>query len=235
MKTRLLTLLLLLNCAAPAWSAEREPEQVYAIQERKFARFHEIDLAVGFIPDDEFYYGYPVGLGYTFNFSETLAWEVLRAQWVFTQENDVRNDLESDFGATPERFDEMRYLVHTNFVFKPSYGKDALWNRSVVNHETFVLAGVGVLGYDEATSQGDQESKVALSLSFGLGRKFFLNETFCLNLEVRDYVNFKSNDVENNVYLGLSLGYRFNLSPRQAPAADEVEGLRRRLGGQRDE
>ncbi|MBE0617567.1 MAG: outer membrane beta-barrel domain-containing protein [Proteobacteria bacterium] len=236
MKLRALTaLLLLVALASSAWAAQGDPEQVYAIQERRFARFHELALPVGFITDDDFYYAYPVGLSYTFHFNENLAWEVLRGQWVFNDEKDLRADLESDFGVTPEHFDKIQYTLHSNFVLKPSYGKDALWNRWIVNHETFVLAGAGVTGYEREFSDGETQTETALSLSFGLGRKYFLNETFCLNLEVRDLVNFKDSGVENNVYLGVSLGFRFNLAPRAADRTGEVEEFRRRLTGAKDE
>ncbi len=232
MKSRsLLAALLLLVLAPAAWPAEGDPERVYAIQERRFARFHELALPVGFIPDDDFHHAYPVGLSYTFHFNENLAWEVLRGQWVFNQEKDLRQDLEGDFGVTPEHFDQIQFNLHSSFVLKPSYGKDALWNRWIVNHETFALAGVGITGYEREFSDGATETETALSLSFGLGRKYFVNENFCVNLEVRDLVNFKDAGVENNVYLGVSLGFRFNLSPREPARTDEVGEFRKRLKG----
>ena len=225
-------LLLVLPCA-PGAAAPRpgEGEEVVAIQKRLFDRFHEVALVAGFIPDEDFYYVFPVGLSYTYNFNENLAWEVIRAQWAFTNEKDLKKDLESDFGATPSQFDEMKYLIHTNVLVKPSYGKDALWNRRVIHHETYLLAGVGVAGYDRRTSDGGRSGRHALSLSFGLGRKYFLNRSFCVNFEVRDLVNLKGGDTENNVYFGVSLGWRFDLSPRRPPRDPAVDELRHYLGG----
>jgi outer membrane beta-barrel protein len=231
-RATLIPVLLLLVVGGSALAQGVAPEQVSAIQERRFARFHELALPVGVIPDLNFHRAFPVGLSYTFNFNENVAWEVARGQWVFNAERDLKNDLESDFGVTPEHFDKMRYTLHSNLVVKPSYGKDAIWNRWIVNHETFVLAGAGITGYEREYSDGATETETAPSLSFGLGRKFFVNERFCLNLEVRDLVNFKDAGVENNVYLGLSLGFRFNLSPRQPVASGEVDAFRRRVKGQ---
>ena len=218
-----------------AWAEDRAPEKVYAIQERRFARFHEIALVAGFIPDDDFHDAFPVGLSYTFHFNENLAWEVARGQWVFNSEKDLRQDLEDEFGVTPERFDEIRYTAHTNFVLKPSYGKDALWNRWIVNHETFVLAGVGVTGYERHFSDKGSEWETALSVSLGVGAKVFLSENFCLNLEVRDYINFKDEGVENNVYLGLGLGFRFDLAPRKPRTSGEVDEFRKRVKEGKDD
>ena len=233
----LFSTVLLCGPAVAGSGPKGDGEAVYAIQKRLFDRYHEISLVAGLIPDEDFYNVFPVGLSYTFNFNENLAWEVVRAQWAFTAEKDLKRDLEKDFGATPSQFDEMKYLVHTNLVVKPSYGKDALWNRKVIHHETFLLAGLGVVGYERRYAYGDSTTENVLSLSFGLGRKYFLNPKFCLNFEFRDLVNFKDDGVENNVYLGVGLGYRFDLSPRRPPrdpAVEELKGYLKSGEGRRD-
>ena len=68
---------------------------VYAIQDRVFHRYHEIGLSLGYIPDDDFYEVYPVGASYTYNFDDYLAWEVLRAEWMLSQEKDLKGELET--------------------------------------------------------------------------------------------------------------------------------------------
>ena len=42
-------------------------------------------------------------------------------------------------------------------------------------------------------------------------------------MEVRDLMNFREDETQNNLYFGLTLGYRFNLAPRK------VEELRGQL------
>ncbi len=144
-------------------------------------------------------------------------------------DKDVKEDLENDFGVTPTQFDEMKLMLHTSLVIKPSYGKDALWNRKVINHESYLLAGIGMVSYDRHFSVGEEESEQAVSLSFGLGRKYFLNKKFAINLEFRDFVNFKEEDVENIVYLGVGLSYRFDLAPRKAARDTSVDNFKRYL------
>jgi outer membrane beta-barrel protein len=220
--------LLLLTAPAVAFSKEAgDQEEVYAIQERIFDRYHELGLVAGFIPDGDFYNGFPAGLSYTFNFNENLAWEVVRAQWVFNDEKDLKKDLEDNFGVTPSEFYKIEYLVHTNFVLKPSYGKDALRNKKIINHSSYILAGAGLTGYKEMNSQGDEHYNNVFSLSFGVGRKYFLNQNFCLNLELRDFVSFREGDTENNVYIGLGLGFRFDLTARRRSRDDDVDHLKR--------
>ena len=53
-------------------------EKVMAIQNRLFHKHHEVAVNLGYIPDDEFYYSFPIGLGYTYNFNEKFSWEVAR-------------------------------------------------------------------------------------------------------------------------------------------------------------
>lgn len=225
MKNALAPLAFALLLLAPAGALCADPkkpgEDVFAIQERLFDRDHEVGFAAGYIPNEEFYHSFPVGLAYVYRFNENVSWEVGRLQYVLNASKDLKSDLEDDFGATPTQFDEFRYSLHTNLFLTPGYGKDAFWNRSVVNHETYVTLGAGFVVYQRETSTGDKSDEVSASLSFGLGRKYFLTPNICLNVEVRDYVNFRDSGVENRVYLGVGVGYRFNLSPRR-PAEDEA-------------
>jgi outer membrane beta-barrel protein len=200
-------------------------EHVKAIQERIFHRHHEIGLNVGYIPDDDFYYAFPVGLGYTYNFNDHFSWEVVRAQLALNTEKSLKDDLEENFGVTPQEFDEPKYFIHSHLVFKPSYGKDAVWNRSVVNHETYLFLGGGMVNYERDYSYGSSDSENAPSVSFGIGRKYFLNQNLCLNLEVRDTVTFKDGETENNIWFGVSLGFRFNLSPRKMEQDSTIQLL----------
>jgi len=202
-----------------------DDESVAAIQNRIFSRHHEIDLGVGYIPDDNFYELFPVELGYTYNFNNYLAWNVANLHWVFNQEKDLKKDLEKEFGAAPEKFDLMVAAVHTNIVVKPFYGKSVSSRRKIINHETYAFAGGGVVNYETEKRIGSSESYLAPSISMGIGQKIFIGQKLCLNVELRDWVNFKEDDVENNFWFGISLGYRFNLSPRKAEGDETIEAV----------
>jgi outer membrane beta-barrel protein len=200
-------------------------EHVKAIQERIFYRHHEVGLNLGYIPDDDFYHVFPVGLSYTYSFNDHLSWEVVRAQLALNTDKDLKDNLEENFGVTPQEFSEPKYFIHSHLVFKPSYGKDAVWNRGVINHETYLFLGGGMVNYERDYSYGSSDSKNAPSVSFGFGRKYFLNQNLCLNLEVRDTVTFKDDETENNIWFGVSFGFRFNLSPRKTDQDSTMELL----------
>jgi hypothetical protein len=89
---------------------------------------------------------------------------------------------------------------------------------------------VGVVRYESENTDGETGGETVPSLSFGLGRKFFINQKFCLNLELEDLVNFRKDEVENRVYLGISLGFRFDMSPRKPVGDESAQRLRGFVG-----
>jgi outer membrane beta-barrel protein len=190
-------------------------EQVFAVQNRVFHRNHEIDLSAGYIADDDFFHVYPVGIGYTFHFNDHIGWEVCRAQYMFNVDKDLKETLQRDFSVQPEQFAEQKYMLHTHFVYSPFYGKHAFMNRSIINNEIYFFAGPGTVHYEWDYSTGESRSEDALSISFGVGLKYFLSKKTCLNFEIRDLMNLREDDTENNIYFGVGVGYRFNLTPRK--------------------
>jgi outer membrane beta-barrel protein len=160
-----------------------------------------------------------------FTFNELFAWEVARAQWIFTTDKDVKNDLENDFGVRPSELSEPKYSIYSHAVFTPFYGKDAVLNRGIVNRETYFLLGGGIVNYDNKENFEDSSSETAPSLSFGVGQKFFIKENYALNLELRSITNFREDDTEWRIYLGASFGFRFDLSPRKQRKDPKIEKL----------
>jgi outer membrane beta-barrel protein len=205
-------------------------EKVFAVQERAFHRDHEIGFTMGTIVNDDFYDVYPLGIKYTFNINDYLAWEVVRGEIMMNQEKELKGILESDFGATPSQFAEPQYMIHSHLVIKPFYGKDSVFNRGILNHESYFLIGGGIVNYEKQYSYGEPDTENAISISLGYGIKYFLSRNVSLNLEIRDLINIKEEKTENNIYCGLGLSFRFNISPRKPDADPEVEKLKHYLG-----
>lgn len=225
-----LTLVLLIAVVEVSYAQnDIKTEQVYAIQNRIYHRFHELDLSFGYMADEDFFNGFPLGVGYTYHFNDHYGWEVIRGQWMFTNEKDIKRKLEEDFGLTPSVFSEPRFMLHSHFLIKPFYGKEAVWNKSILNRETYFLVGGGVINYEKQYTDRDSESENALSFSLGVGTKFFINQKMCINIELRDLVNIREDNTENRIYLGASFGFRFNLRPRESVADDRIEKADRYL------
>lgn len=204
-------------------------EEVYAVQNRVFHRDHELDLSIGYVADDDFFHVYPISLGYTMHFDDVWSWEIARFGFMFNQDKDLKETLENEFGAQPERFPEQKYMLHSHAVYKPLYGKHALLNRKVVNNEIYVFAGAGIVHYEWNHSSGTSDEEDAFSVDFGVGMRFFLSEKLCLNAEVRHLINFRDDDTENNMYFGAGVGYRFNMAPRKVVEDPTVKRLKKIL------
>jgi outer membrane beta-barrel protein len=199
-------------------------ETVAAVQDRVFFRHHEIDLGIGYIPDDDFYELFPAELGYTYNFNDHFAWNVINLHWMFDQDKDLKEKLEEEFGVTPENFDKTVYALHSNLIFKPLYGKSVFRNSRVINHETYFGAGGGFVAYETETSDGETETQMMSSISLGIGQKIFIGQNLCVNLELKDWINFKEDQIENNFWFGISMGFRFNLSARKS---EQDQGIKK--------
>lgn len=218
----------------------KEEAGVYAVQNRIFHRDHEISFDVGYIANEDFYHPFPVGFGYTFNLNENYGWEVLRAQYIISPENDLKSDLEQIFGVTPSRLAKPTYMVHSHLLFKPFYGKNAVMNRGIINHETYFFAGGGIVSHEWKYPEGSplnntSSSKIVPSASFGVGSKYFINQKFCLNFEIRDIMNFWDDGMDNRIYMGVGIGFRFDLKPRKVKKDKTLERLHRYLEKDEDD
>ncbi len=209
-----------------------EGESVYVVQNKLFHKKHEIGLNLGYIPDEDFREVYPVGGSYLYHFSETSAWEVFRFDLVVDSKKDILRTLENDFNVVPEQFDRMIFQLHSSYIIKPSYGKDAIFNKTIINHESYISAGFGITGYEVEKSYGEEENEIFPSVSIAYGRKYFISENINLKLEVRDYLIFKDEDTPNNIYLGVSLSYRFNFGEEEKRDQKDKKSVYDYLGGE---
>lgn len=121
------------------------PGTVSAVQERNFRMNHELALGVGVLPLDAFYKGLSVQLGYTYHFSDSFAWQVGRGLYSYNLNTGLRNQLERDFAVLPTQFEEVQYMVGSDLVWTPLYGKGAILNRKVAWFEGFLVAGGSAL------------------------------------------------------------------------------------------
>ncbi len=225
---------LLMPAAKGFCKDSKDEAKVYAVQNRIFHRNHEIKFDMGYIANEDFYHPFPVGFGYIYNFNDNYGWEVARAQYIISAENDLKSDLEQQFGVTPSRFAKPSFMVHSHLLFKPFYGKNAVMNKGVINHETYLFAGGGFVNHEWKYSENNPasartSSETVPSVSFGIGSKYFLNQKFCVNVEIRDIMNFWDDGMENRIYIGVGLGFRFNLKPRKVEKDETIERLNRYL------
>lgn len=204
------------------------PEPVVAVQEKIFHKHHDLALVTGYIPGDSFYHVIPVGLSYTYNFNDHFSWEVARIYYNLTTEKDLLTDLSEDFGATPERFIKPEMQILSHLVLRPFYGKDSVWNKWILNHETYFYGGGGMDFYEnnfDSDALEKPENKQSPCLSFGAGIKYFTTEKTYIAFEVRDYLTFRNDEAENSLWFGINAGFRFNLRSRNPYASNTAKRL----------
>lgn len=204
-------------------------EPVFAIQEKVFHKYHELAVLTGYNGGEDFYHIYPLGLAYTFHFDDHISWEVARFYANFTMEKAILENLLTDFGHAPEQssFIEPKYQLVSHLVVRPFYGKDAVLNKYILNHETYFMLGAGIEMYTENYAGDDvpDDNKVSGVLSMGVGIKYFVNEDMNIAFEIRDYVSFRDNEPVNIMWFGVNLGFRFNLGSRPSYSDETLDIL----------
>jgi hypothetical protein len=83
-----------------------------------------------------------------------------------------------------------------------------------------------MVNYERQYSYGEPGNENALSINLGFGTRYFLSKGMCLNFEVRDFIRFKEEKTENDIFLGMTLGFRFNLSPREVDRDQTIKKLK---------
>jgi len=206
-----------------------DKETVTVVQERIYDRTHEIAFNMGYVPDDDFYEEYPLSLSYTYHFNKNIAWEVGRFQYFLTRKKDLKDTL-SGYDLAAVSFDKPLYMLHTSFVLKPTYGKDAVWDKNIINHEGFFSFGAGIAQYQrEYPVDTETSTETVLSLTLGAGRRYFVSKKFALITEIKTYTQFKDSTTETNIYMGLGIAYRFNFSNRNSSVREKTDSVYRYL------
>ncbi|MBI3181898.1 MAG: outer membrane beta-barrel domain-containing protein [Myxococcales bacterium] len=179
MRSALLSLTLLAPAAALAQLQELEnPGTVSAIQERYYRMNHEFTLGGGTLPLDAFYKGFYPQVSYTYHFSDFLGWQVGRGAMVYGLKTGLREQLERDFGVLPTAFEEVQWMVGSDLMLSPFYGKAAVLNRAVWHFEAFIIAGGTVFKFNRSPID------LRPAVNLGLGARLFHNRYVSYRLDI---------------------------------------------------
>ncbi|PTL82302.1 outer membrane beta-barrel domain-containing protein [Vitiosangium sp. GDMCC 1.1324] len=182
----LLSSLLLPGLARAQAEALENPGTVSAVQERLYRMNHELTLGVGVLPADAFYKGLIGSLGYTYHFSDSFAWQVGRGSYSYNLKTSLREQLERDFNASPTSSafeDQVQWMVGSDLVWSPIYGKMAISNRSVVHFTAFLLGGATVMKLERADG-------FRPAINLGLGLRVFTSQNVSFRLDVTNNTVF---------------------------------------------
>jgi outer membrane beta-barrel protein len=178
------------------------------IQNRRFKMAHEFTLQGGTLPLDAFVKGVTATGRYTLHFDDFHAWEIAAGTYSLNIDTGLKQQLIDNFGVQPEALPAVQAVIDTNYVMKPFYGKLALFNRTLLYSELFLLAGVTVTYWSDGTFRPGPD--------VGAGLRFFVAEWFSLRADIRHALIFngipfvdEQGTVDGILYLGL--GASFNV------------------------
>ncbi len=172
----------------------------------------EAGIGVGTMPYDSIISHYLFGGRFTWHITDHFGWEVLDAAIASGSVSGFTTDLVTTKGISNLQTIQIKTLLGSNFVASPFHGKVRLFGSSVVHFDAFAIAGLGFAntdvlkfsspGENQASTQTIQKTGWDLMLSFGIGFKFFVGDSFAILFDARDYLirsetygsqNFKSN------------------------------------------
>jgi outer membrane beta-barrel protein len=168
---------------------------------------HELAFGVGVLPLDSFYKGLLLQVGYTAHFSDHVAWQVGRAAYSYNVQTSLRSQLQRDFGVLPTAFDEVQWLVGSDIIWSPIYGKTSFLNKSVSHFEIFLLAGGSVLKVGNSAGTTVSDFKPAVNL--GLGARLFGSKHVSYRLDITDNVVITKDKISNVPAIQLSAAINF--------------------------
>lgn len=180
---------------------------VSVVQERLYSLQHELVLGVGVLPQDAFYKGVGLQVAYVYHFSDAFAWQVGRGLITYNVASGLQKELEQRFGATAADFAQLEWMVGSDLILSPVYGKAALFNQSLVWFSAHVLAGASVVKLNRG---------FAPSGNLGLGGRMFLSDSVSLRFDAADHLTW-SGGLLHLVDLQLSVALNFGGGPRGAP------------------
>ena len=215
MKRALWILLALTAVRAEAQIEELEnPGTVTAVQDRLYRMSHELTLGVGMLPLDAFYKGVFGQVSYTYHFSDSFAWQVGRGTYSYNLNTGLRSQLERDFGVQPTAFDEVNWMVGSDLIWSPMYGKMAILNEAIQHFEFYLIGGLSVLKLSLAQGNtGGSPAFQALgsfrpALNLGFGLRLFTNRAISFRLDVTNNV-VASQQIFNVVTVQLAAALNF--------------------------
>jgi hypothetical protein len=196
----------------PLFAFAEEKEDRVAIQRKKYVMAHELRLSLGALPVDPFEKGWSASLAYTIHF-DYVAWELFQLTGALLTSTDLKNDLIDTFAIPPEDFRAPRFAATTGLEIAPFYGKQALFNDTIV-HQNLLLGVYGGVAFRDPAEIAESANALRPVAGAGIGWRFFVDDVVSIRIDVRDFAEFRGPlranekfDVHNLLLLTLSASF----------------------------
>ena len=197
----------------PLFAFAEEEEDRAAIQRKKYVMAHELRLSVGAMPVDPFEKGWSASLAYTLHFDDVAAWEIFQLTGALLTSTDLKNDLIDTFAIPPEDFRAARFAATTGLELAPFYGKQSLFNGTIV-HQNLLLGIYGGVAFRDPSEIAASAKALRPLAGAGIGWRFFVDDVVSFRIDVRDFAEFRAAlranekfDVHNVLLLTLSASF----------------------------
>jgi outer membrane beta-barrel protein len=201
---------------ARAQDKSYEEKSAYGpIQSRLFELDHEIAIGWAYLPLDPFTKGYGAQLSYTIHFNHFFALELFRVGWSYNMDSKLKTKLLDQMpDVSPAEFPAVIFFENTNLVFKLLYGKQSLFNHTVVHFEVYAtLGGAFLFRNPYPVWDGDlNNARYEFGVNGGFGARFWFSPRWSFKIDLRDTVIllcFNRGDfpLENSAMIGLSFAF----------------------------
>ncbi len=214
----LLPLFVLTAPATPAWAQDQsyQEKSTYGpIQRRLFELDHEIAIGWAYLPLDPFTKGYGAQLSYTIHFNHFVALELFRVGWSYNFDSKLKTKLLDQMpDVSPAEFPAVIFFENTNLLFKLLYGKQSLFNRTVVHFEVYATLGASLLFRNPyPVWDGDlTNARYEFGVNGGFGARFWFSPRWSIKIDLRDTVilmcfNRGNFPLENSALVGVAFAF----------------------------
>ncbi len=180
--------------------------QIVAVEKKMFDPKSDFTATLGILPLDAFYKAASLGFEYTRTLSENYRWGIINANAAFTSDTGLKKDLLTNFAVQPQGIlDTIKYYVSSDLFYTPIYGKNLLFNQTVVRSEMSVILSAGAVQFNSGGT--------IPMIGAGGQLRFFSSSTLSYKFDTRLYYHFDSTK-NSNFILNLGLGVSFD-SPQE--------------------
>ena len=185
-----------------------ESDKLPAVQNRKFRAEHEFNLGVGVLPVDPLVKGMLLIGGYAWHLTDLWAAD-FRFSFLRNFKTSLREKLEENFTTPTTVFDEFKWYGQAGVLFKPLYGKLALFNKTLVYGELY-LSLHGMVARLEGGEPTDEETqgkgpRLGFGGAPGFGLRGYLNEYFSVRFDFRSIFLYSAGELHTPISLSLTL------------------------------
>ncbi len=187
---------------------QREHGQLEILQNRKYNLLNELIISVGGLPADPYNKGLTITGGYAIHFSDFVAWEIGNFTYSYNIDSGLKEKLVrvvNLYGLGTPELPEINWFVTSNLVLKPVYGKQAIFNRTVIHVEAYVLGGPAIV------NRSTPDTEFSLGANVGAGLRFWLSEHTSLRIDLQELIFYATNtsNIETALHLHAGLGFAF--------------------------